>query len=160
MEALIAAYRRRCGGQLAALVPEGAPDPGPQGGGTGAHTVHTVHGDAIPVRMTREAMKKLRPVELLVLAELVRDGDRVHYKRRSGPVQAYGTIKCVSRDAPSNDQVSNFLPTGGPAYFATTVTRSSAAQSLSGVQGARCGVPRKTFSTSGGRAFRSCWGML
>lgn len=75
VEAVIAAYRRRCGGGLAGSAPETPVSPA--------------------VRMTKEAMKKLRPMELLVLAGLVRDGDVVHYKRRSGDVQAYGTVKYV-----------------------------------------------------------------
>lgn len=80
VEALIAAYRRRCGVHLAASASEGAPNSVWQGP---------------VVRMTRDTFKKLRPVELLVLAGLLRDGDPVLYRRRSGPVQAHGTIKCV-----------------------------------------------------------------
>lgn len=152
VEALIAAYRRRCGGPLAASAPQGPSDAPPLSWSAPAANCC----DPVPVRMTREAMKKLRPVELLVLAGLVRDGDVVHYKRRSGPVQAYGTIKCVMGvDCTMLGQPTH---TGGPAFCATTATRWWAVPSLSAAPGARCAGRRKTFTMRGDKAFSSCWG--
>lgn len=39
--------------------------------------------------------KNMRPLELLVTAGLLREGERLHYRSKDGEIKLYGTLQCV-----------------------------------------------------------------